>query len=215
MHDPLRDRRPIAARSTRPIVAAADFLIARGASANAVSVTGMLAAIIGGAALAMAPGHPLLWLAGGLLIQLRLLANVLDGMVAVGRGIASPTGELFNEIPDRVSDTAIIVGIGIAAGQPWLGWAAALAAMATAYVRAVGKGLGQPADFSGPMAKQHRMALLTALCAACVVLPPDWALLAAEKVLYVVLLLAAFTAVRRLFRLAAALKGPHMVVERR
>jgi len=206
-YNPEGDRRPVAARQQRLIVAVADWLVRRGASANAISVGGMVAALLGGVLLSQGPGHPLLWIAAGVLIQLRLLANVLDGMVAVGRGIASPTGELFNEIPDRVSDTAILLGVGIAAGQAWLGCAAALAAMATAYVRAVGRGLGQQSDFSGPMAKQHRMALLTALCLFCAVAPSDWAGHAPETILHVILLLATLTAVRRLLRLAAALRG--------
>lgn len=199
------DRRPVAARKQRPIVVLADWLVRRGASANAISVAGMLCALAGGALLSQA-GHPALWIAAGILIQLRLLANVLDGMVAVGRGIASPTGELFNEIPDRVSDTAFFVGVGIASGQAWLGCAAALAAMATAYIRAVGRGLGQQSDFSGPMAKQYRMALLTALCLFCAFAPADWTSRAPETVLYVILALTTLTAARRLLRLAAALR---------
>ena len=51
---------------------------------------------------------------------LSLLANLLDGMVAMGRGVASPVGELFNEVADRVSDTAILLGLGWAAGNPAL-----------------------------------------------------------------------------------------------
>ena len=55
--------------------------------------------------------------------RLRLLANLLDGMVAIGRGIASPVGELFNEVPDRVSDTAVLLGLGVAGGERWRwGW---------------------------------------------------------------------------------------------
>jgi phosphatidylglycerophosphate synthase len=41
----------------------------------------------------------------------------------------------------------------------------------TAYVRELGRGLGQPADFSGPMAKQQRMAVLTAFCVISVFEP--------------------------------------------
>jgi phosphatidylglycerophosphate synthase len=76
---------------------------------------------------------PPLWLAGALLTQLRLLANLLDGMVAIGRGIAiaSPAGELFNEVPDRVSDSAVFLRLGVAGGNLTLGLAATLAAMAT------------------------------------------------------------------------------------
>ena len=56
-------------------------------------------------------------------IVVRGMGNLLDGMVAVGSGKASPFGELFNEIPDRVSDIAILIGAGYAAGgNPTLGF---------------------------------------------------------------------------------------------
>src|SRR5205807_2107597 len=47
-----------------------------------------------------------------LLIQLRLLANLMDGMVAVENERAQPTGALFNELPDRLSDSLLIVAAG-------------------------------------------------------------------------------------------------------
>ena len=73
-------------------------------------------------------------------IAVRALGNLLDGMVAEGSGKASPFGELFNEIPDRVSDMAILVGAGYAAGgNPMLGFVVALTAVFVAYVRAEGK----------------------------------------------------------------------------
>jgi CDP-diacylglycerol--glycerol-3-phosphate 3-phosphatidyltransferase len=43
-----------------------------------------------------------------------------------------------------------------------------LAAVLTAYVRALGGALGQPQDFSGLMSKPRRMALLTAACLGAV-----------------------------------------------
>ncbi len=49
-----------------------------------------------------------------------------------------------------------------------LGWAAAWAAVLTAYVRYLGNAITSQQCFSGPMAKQHRMAILTiALISAC------------------------------------------------
>ncbi|MFT8209500.1 MAG: lysophospholipid acyltransferase family protein [Symbiopectobacterium sp.] len=42
---------------------------------------------------------------------------------------------------------------------PLLGWGAALLALATAYIRLLGGTCGLVQRFSGPMAKQHRMAL--------------------------------------------------------
>ena len=44
----------------------------------------------------------MLFLVAAVCVQLRLLANLLDGMVAVGSGQASRIGELYNEVPDRV-----------------------------------------------------------------------------------------------------------------
>ena len=98
-------------------------------------------------------------------IQLRLLANMLDGMVAIASGKASSVGELYNEIPDRISDTAILVAAGFAAGgEPNLGWAAAAMALFVTYIRALGKGMGVPGLFQGPMSKSHRMFTLTLTC---------------------------------------------------
>ena len=146
-----------------------------------------------------------LWLLGAALVQVRLLCNLFDGMVAVGRGVASARGELFNEVPDRVSDTAVLCGVGWAAGSPALGIAASLAAMATAYVRALGRGMGRPSDFSGPMAKQQRMAVVTALGVACAVLPAGWTASWPGAALWLVLAGATLTAARRLLRLSRAL----------
>lgn len=42
----------------------------------------------------------------------------------------------------------------------WLGWATALLAALTAYVRVFGGALGLAQDFAGIMAKQRRMAAL-------------------------------------------------------
>jgi phosphatidylglycerophosphate synthase len=112
-----------------------------------------------------APVQVILLLVAAGLIGLRLLANVVDGLVAVEGGLKSATGDLFNEVPDRVSDVVIIAGAGYAIpGLAWavsLGWLAAVLALSTAYVRMLGGALGLAQDFSGPMAKAHRMAALS------------------------------------------------------
>jgi phosphatidylglycerophosphate synthase len=205
------DRRPIAARDLALTGRVAGWLVARGASADAISLAGMAAGLIAGLAFAgtawwTEAARPL-WLAGAVLVQLRLLANMLDGMVAVGRGIASAAGELFNEVPDRISDTAILAGLGVAAGDVALGLGAALAAMATAYVRAVGRAAGGPSDFRGPMAKQHRMALVTVVAVFCAVAPAGWSAGLPAAALWVVLALSLVTAWRRLAGAWRHLKG--------
>lgn len=205
------DRRPIAARNTGPANALAAWLIARRASPNGISAAGMVAGLLAGLALAGTAWWPEaarpLWIAAALLIQLRLLANLMDGMVAIGRGVASPVGELWNEVPDRVSDTATLLGLGIAAGSPAWGLAASLAAMATAYIRTTGRAAGAPSDFRGPMAKQQRMALVTLLAVFCAVTPLAWQADLPRWALILIAALATVTALRRLSATAAALRA--------
>ena len=107
-------------------------------------------------------------------IQMRLVCNLIDGMVAVEGGKKSITGGIYNEFPDRIADTFIIVGAGIA-GQTELslilGIFAALLAVLTAYTRLLGGTIGAEQYFSGPMAKQHRMAFLTGAAVLSLIQP--------------------------------------------
>src|SRR5947207_1074635 len=128
------NRRPIAARSNPIFQRLAHRLASVHVSANAISIAGMFCGILAGAALVstrFVPEIParLLWAASAGLVQLRLLANMLDGMVAIETGTASSLGELYNDVPDRISDSTILIGAGYAAGSiPLLGWIAALLA---------------------------------------------------------------------------------------
>jgi len=212
------DRRPIAARNTWASQAIAKWLVGRDLSANAISLAGMGAGILAGLFFALTwwlpSGAAIFWVLGAICVQLRLAANMFDGMVAVARGTASPLGELYNEVPDRISDSAVLAGVGIAAEGNWgLGLAAALAAMATAYVRAVGKGAGAKSDFSGPMAKPHRMFLVTVGAVWLAFLPGYWpeqvGVSLPAALLLVITVGSLLTVARRLWRIAQALTaGP-------
>uniref|UniRef100_UPI0037835A6D CDP-alcohol phosphatidyltransferase family protein n=1 Tax=Prosthecobacter sp. TaxID=1965333 RepID=UPI0037835A6D len=155
------ERRPLAARNWSASHGAAQWLAARGVTPNSISVGGFVASLGAGAALAFSSEskQPALWLViGCALILVRGMCNMLDGMVAVSTGKASRGGELFNEVPDRLSDAVTLVGAGYAFGSvSELGYIAAVAAVFTAYVRVQGCALGISADFGGPMAKTHRM----------------------------------------------------------
>jgi phosphatidylglycerophosphate synthase len=159
MQEQAKARRPLKSRGTFWASALTRLLLKTSITANQVSVLGIVAAAIGAAAFVFADERAWLWLIAALCIQLRLLANMMDGLVAGNRG--SPTGPLFNELPDRLQDSLLLISAGYASGLDWLGWLAALLAAMTAYVRAVGTSLGQQPDFRGPMAKPHRMAALT------------------------------------------------------
>ena len=171
----LENRRPLKTRSASWARAAAARLAKANVSPDAISCASVACAVLGGSLLMLAgglgpAGRAAALIGAALCIQLRLLCNLLDGLVAVEHGKATPAGPLWNELPDRVADVLFLVGAGYGArtaglhGAEAVGWLAAVLAVTTAYVRELGRGLGQPADFSGPMAKPHRMAALTIAC---------------------------------------------------
>lgn len=157
------NRRPIAARDAGWARRAAAALARSAVTPNQISALSVVFAGTG-AGLLLGWHSPARLVAAALCIQLRLLCNLLDGMVAMEGGKASPVGKLYNEFPDRIADSLLIVAAGYACGRPWLGWLGALLAALTAYVRVFGGSLGFAQDFRGPFAKQQRMAVLTAAC---------------------------------------------------
>lgn len=97
------------------------------------------------------------------MVQLRLICNLLDGMVAERSNSNSPIGRIYNEAPDRVSDILLLLGFGCLANTHLtfaFGAIAACMAVLTAYVRMLAHEVGTAQPFLGPMAKPHRMALL-------------------------------------------------------
>ena len=199
-------RRPIAARNSGWAGRAARWLAATDVTPNQISI-----ASVGFAALAFfafwASAHvPALPRAFLLLIaamgcQMRLICNLLDGMVAIEGGKKSADGPFWNEAPDRAADILILVGLGLAAGAPGHGWAAAALAVLTAYIRELGRAEGLPADFGGPLAKPQRMALVTGAAVLGIIWPHllVWALAA-------LILGTALTAALRARRLVLGLR---------
>ncbi|WP_342242587.1 CDP-alcohol phosphatidyltransferase family protein [Ensifer sp. OTU672] len=160
------DRRPLASRNTRWAQATARRLASMNLTPNRISQASMLAAALAGLSFWLTGEsedgvRASLFIAAALFCQSRLLCNLFDGMVAVEGGKGEADGPFWNEFPDRIADIFIFVGAGFAIGVPALGFAAATFGVLTAYVRELGRANGAPGDFSGPMAKQHRMATMT------------------------------------------------------
>jgi phosphatidylglycerophosphate synthase len=207
-------RRVLTTRDATWAIACARQLASLRVQPNAVSLGGVLFAMLAAGAFAVSPlagpgMRAAMLVAAAMCVQLRLLCNLLDGMLAVEHGLKTPTGDIYNDLPDRVADVVILVGAGYGAGAPHgllLGWSAAVAALFTAYVRVLGGSLGVTQSFIGPMAKQHRMFAITvaALLAAVenlIGIPMDllsWALGA-------IVLGSIVTAARRTRRLAQEL----------
>lgn len=211
----LPDRRPLASRDKRWAQELGRWLAATQMTPNQISSASMLAAALAGGAFWISgevSGWPrvLLLLAAGAFCQLRLLCNLLDGLVAIEACKKELDGAFWNEFPDRVSDILILAGAGLGTDNPALGWAAASMAILTAYAREFGRATGLPPDFSGPMAKQHRMAVMTLAAVTAAVLdvfPVERAPAILAIALWIVSIGAGATALRRARRTVSALRN--------
>lgn len=164
------DRRPLKTRNRAWAQALTRTLVEKGVHPNHISLASIAAAFVAASCFFMHgyTGASHIWLLfAAIFVQLRLLCNMLDGMVAIEGGNQTQVGAFYNEFPDRISDILILTGFGLAAGHEtyhlFLGSLSAMLALLTAYVRALGASLHGEQDFSGPFAKPHRMACLTVI----------------------------------------------------
>ncbi len=188
-------RRPLKVRGASFATSFTSWLCRRKVTPNQISLLSVVFAGLCAACLFLLSIHSG-WLAimlvvlAAVFIQCRLLCNLFDGMVAVEGKKGTASGELFNDIPDRVADPLILVAAGYAiSGVPWaieVGWIAALLSVMTAYVRTLASSIAAPTSFIGPMAKQHRMATLTL---ACCLLAVEMCLYESQYILFVALVL--------------------------
>ena len=217
------ERRPMKVRDLPFFTRGAAALARTGVTPNAISIMGLVVGVIGGVLLAGTawfesdPARRLMWAAAAALVPLRGVFNILDGVVAVNEKVASRVGELYNEVPDRISDVAVFIGAGYAAGgDPVLGMGAAVLALFVAYVRAQARVAGAAQDYCGPMGKPGRIFLITLTGLWLAVAPsswqlawgPDqtWGLMAVALV--VTMIGCVVTAGRRLIRAGRVLRGP-------
>ena len=206
------ERRPLASRDTKLAGRVAKMLADREITPNRISQASMVFAALAGLAFwysnsADGATYVVCLLVAALGCQSRLLCNLFDGMVAVEGGFGEPDGPFWNEVPDRVSDVLILVGLGLGSGNPGLGWAAAALAIGTAYVREFGTAQGLSADFRGPMAKPQRMAVATAAALIAIFFPVllGWSVL--QLSLWIIIVGSAVTIIRRSLFVIASLKS--------
>src|SRR5260370_6000231 len=127
-------RRPVAGIFRRTANAATRFCVRTGIHPDAISYLSILAAIA--AAICFWKSGQTRWLLiiAPLFCYLRLWFNMLDGMVAVAANKATRRGEILNDLPDRISDIIIFIGVAHSGlMNPLLGYWAAILAGLTAY----------------------------------------------------------------------------------
>lgn len=202
------NRRPLTSRNSAWAAQLASWAVARGITPNQISQASMGFAVAGFFLYALSTqggfAQFLALLLAAATLQARLVCNLIDGMVAIEGGKGAKDGPFWNEAPDRVSDLVFFTGAGLAAGRPDLGLLAAALAIATAYIRELGRAEGFPPDFSGPLAKPQRMAVLTAGTVLAALYATHWTL---TVTLWIIALGTAATVIRRSWTLIQRLKA--------
>ena len=154
-------RRPIAVVFRRTAGAATRFCVRRGIHPDAISYLSIVAALIAAICFWKSGRIPWLLIIAPLFCYLRLWFNMLDGLVAFAAGKASRRGEILNDLPDRISDVVIFVGVAHSGlMNPLIGYWAAILALLTSYVGLFGQALGVQRQFGGVMSKPWRMVAL-------------------------------------------------------
>src|SRR2546430_13521184 len=156
-----RSPRPIAQMFRRTGHWATNLCVRLGISPDAISYLSILAALAAALCFWKSGKNAWLLIIAPLFCYLRLWFNMLDGMVAVAAGKASRRGEILNDLPDRISDVIIFIGVAHSGlMNPFIGYWAAIFAVITAYVGLFGQALGSQREFGGIMSKPWRMLAL-------------------------------------------------------
>lgn len=161
----INNRREVKTRSSSWAQKSAVFLTKKGVSPDLISIFSIVFSFGSLISFIQASENKYFLILSVIFIQLRLICNLLDGMIAVEFNRKSIHGELFNEIPDRISDFLIIIGAGLFSIKlnyaMDLAWANVFLSTFVSYLRTFGAALTKKHFFLGPMAKQHRMFLLS------------------------------------------------------
>jgi phosphatidylglycerophosphate synthase len=154
--------RPIAQMFRRTGSEATNLCVRLGISPDAISYSSILAALGAGLCFWKSGRNTWLLLIAPLFCYLRLWFNMLDGMVAVATGKASARGEIVNDLPDRISDVIIFIGVAYSGlMNPVIGYWTAILSLFTAYVGLFGQAIGGQREFGGIMSKPWRMVALS------------------------------------------------------
>lgn len=211
-------RRPIAGAFRATAAGTVRLSVRHGVHPDVISCLSVVVSALAGLCFWRAGDWVWLLVAAPLLCYARLWLNMLDGMVALASGKASPRGEIFNELPDRLSDLVIFAGVahsGLA--SPYIAYWAAMLALLTAYVGTLGQAVGAQREFGGVMSKPWRMVVLHAgawTAAALIVIRPELASSGTLTVLDWTCLVIVFGCVqtiavrlRRIFRALETIQG--------
>ncbi|HEX4708702.1 MAG TPA: CDP-alcohol phosphatidyltransferase family protein [Candidatus Udaeobacter sp.] len=154
--------RPIAQIFRATGKAATNLCVRLAIPPDAISYLSILAALAGALCFWRSGRNMWLLIIAPLFCYFRLWFNMLDGMVAVAAGKASAGGEIVNDLPDRISDVIIFVGVAHSdLMNSFIGYWTAIFSLFTAYVGLFGQAIGGRREFGGIMSKPWRMVALS------------------------------------------------------
>lgn len=177
-------------------------LVARGVSADALSLAAVLISIFAaGALVAGSLVHRWWWFGVAPLAFVRLALNALDGSVARRTGTARPFGKVLNEISDRSSDILLIAPLALFV-PPAFVISALVVTSLTSTCGLLGEVVGGDRLTQGPMGKADRCAVLAV--ASLVAAATNVGESAFAVALALMIMAGLITIIRRLQRLAEA-----------
>ena len=142
-------------------------------SPNAVTITGFAITSVGAFILALN------FLAGGIVVILGSLMDVMDGMVARVNEKTSALGAYLDSVLDRYSDGFIFLGVAYhlrtSPSGVFLSLGTLIGAYLVSYTRARAEGLGAECKV-GIMERTERIIVITAGALSGLIIPALWAL---------------------------------------
>ena len=163
-----------------------DALVVRRVHPDVLTGLAVVAAAAGGLCLALASSAGWLLLLVPVMAAVRLVLNLLDGMVARRTGQARPIGELWNELGDRVGDTLFIGGLAFHPGvDPRLALGAVIAALLASYVGITAKAAGASRQYVGVLSKPGRMIVLAIAAPLAFLTADSWWLAGAAAIILI------------------------------
>ncbi len=154
----LKDRRQISDHFRKLGYGFVDFCVRREIRPDTISYASMLFAAGAGLMFYLSDRYPIFLLIAPVVTFGRLYCNMADGMVAIKSKVASLRGEVINELPDRVSDTLIFLGLALSGQADMIiAFGVIFGMLAVSYIGVLGKAVGARRQYGGWMPKPMRM----------------------------------------------------------
>ena len=146
----LKDRRQISDHFRKLGYGFVDFCVRRKIQPDTISYASVVFALAAGILFCLSDRYAFFLLIAPILTFGRLYCNMIDGMVAIKSQVASRRGEVINELPDRVSDTIIFLGLALS-GQAnmIMAFSVIFGMLAVSYIGVLGKAVGARRQYGG------------------------------------------------------------------